>query len=193
MTSIQSEEERWLLAMRRGDEDALGRIITKYTAYVGTVVWNIVRGKLGEDEAKEIVSDVFYVLWRNAGKAEPGKLKSYLACIARSRALNALRKTGRFEPLEEDEISLSVPGPEDGAVRREEYRALRRAVDGLDEPDRTIFLRHYYLYQSTGKIAEDMGLNRNTVTTKLRRGRERLKEELRKEGFFHDSEDFGDV
>ena len=193
MKQTQSEEERLILAMRRGDEDALGRIIAQYTAYVGAVVWNIVRSRLREDEAKEIVSDVFYILWRNAGKAEPGKLKSYLACIARSRALNALRRAGRFEPLEEDAIALSVPGPEDGAVRREEYRALRRAVDGLGEPDRTIFLRHYYLYQSTGQIAEDMGINRNTVTTKLRRGRERLKEELRKEGFFHDAEDFGDV
>ena len=66
-------------------------------------------------------------------------------------------------------------------------------MDSLGEPERSIFLRHYYLYQSTGQIAEDMGINRNTVTTKLRRGRERLKEELRKEGFFHDAEDFGDV
>lgn len=183
MPKTLSAEERLVRAMGRGDEDALGEIITQYTAYVGAIVWNIVQGKLGEDDAKEIISDVFYTLWQNAGKVEPGRLKGYLAAIARSRALNALRRAGREAPLEEDAITLTLPGPEDEAMRREEYAALRRAVDGLGEPDRSIFLRHYYLYQSVSEIGAALGINRNTIMTKLRRGRERLRTELEKGGF----------
>ncbi len=178
-----------LSALRRGDEEALGRLIEGYTPYVGTVVWNIVKGKLDESEAKAIVSEVFYSLWRNADKAQPDKLKAYLGSIARSRALNALRRSGRELALEEDLLELPVPGPEDELLRRELYAALRRCVDALPEPDRTIFIRHYYYYHSAREIGAALGLNVNTVSTRLRRGRLRLRRELEEGGCFIGKED----
>lgn len=56
----------------------------------------------------------------------------------------------------------------------------RRAVDGMGEPDREIFLRHYYYCQSVADIAAALDMNANTVKTRLRRGRERLRAELSK-------------
>lgn len=179
--SAQRNEEALLRAMRHGDEAALGEIIDQYTAYVGTIVWNIVKGKMDRDDAKEIVSDSFYVLWQNAQKVQSGKLKGYLGSIARSRSLNALRRAGWDEALEDDVLTLSVPGPEDEAMRRAEYAALRRSLDALGEPDRSIFIRHYYYCQSAREIAQALGSNVNTIHTRLRRGRERLKAELEQE------------
>ena len=60
----------------------------------------------------------------------------------------------------------------------------RSALDEMGEPDRTIFIRHYYFCRSAREIGEELGINRNTVTTKLRRGRERLRAQLEKEGYF---------
>ena len=174
-------DEALVRAMQRGDEDALGELIERYTAYVGTVVWNIIKGKLSESDAKELVADRFFVLWQNARKVQPGKLRAYLGSIARSRALNALRKSGWDEPLEDDHIQLQTPGPEDEAMRQAEYAALRRSLDALGEPDRSIFIRHYYFHQSAREIAQALGSNVNTIHTKLRRGRERLKAELEQE------------
>ena len=171
-----SQDARFIEAMRQGEEEALGRLIERYTAYVGTIVWNIVRGKLDESDARALISEVFYALWCNADKAEPDRLKAYLGSIARSKALNALRRAGREVSLEEDILQLQVPGPEDEAMRRAAYAALRRSLDALPEPDRTIFIRHYYYYQSAREIGAELGLNVNTVSTRLRRGRQRLRQ-----------------
>ena len=55
---------------------------------------------------------------------------------------------------------------------------VRLAVTRLGEPDREIFLRHYYYAQTVTEIGRIMGLNESTIKTKLRRGRMRLKELL---------------
>ena len=192
MSYTGSGDDALVRAMQQGDQEALGRLIDRYTAYVTAIVWHIVQGKLDESECKALVSDSFYTLWCNARKAEPGKLKAYLGSIARSKALNALRQTGRAPlPLEEDALEPTLPGPEDELTRREEIRALYRALDHLSEPDRSIFIRHYYYYQSAREIGQSMGINLNTIHTKLRRGREALRRELTEGGFCHEQNHIG--
>ena len=157
----------------------------RYSAYVSTIVWNILQGKLSKSDAEEVVSDVFYTLWTNADKVKPRKLKGYLSVIARRRALNALRDRKQEElPLEDEIVSLPVSGPEDASIRREEYAALRQTVDELPEPDRTIFIRHYYFCQKTSEIAKATGIHVSTVKMKLKRGRERLQRDLTEGGYF---------
>lgn len=184
MPKRDTPDDRLVQKMRRGDEDALCEIIDRYSAYVGAVVWNIVGGALDASDGAEIVTMVFYTLWKNADRVRPGRLKGYLSSIARSRALEALRGAGREVSLEEDILEPELPGPEDEVQRREEYAALRRALESLPEPDYTIFIRHYYLYQSTYEIARVMELSVNTVQSKLRRGRQALRRELEKGGYF---------
>lgn len=177
-------EDCLVRAMQAGDEDALHTIIDRYTPYVGAIVLNICCGRLDQADAAALVSDIFYTLWLNAEKICPGRLKGYLSAIARSRTLNALRKQGRELSLEDDCISIFSPAPDEELERREEYAALRRALDTMPEPDRSIFIRHYYLCQPAPDIAAIMNVNVNTVYTKLRRGREKLREELMKGGYF---------
>ena len=184
MSNTAIRDDALIEGLRRGDERALEQIIERYTAYVWTVVWNIVQGTLDRADAKSIVSDVFYTLWKNAPKLWPWRLKGYLSSIARSRAVDALRQAKQELTLEEDIIEIPVSGPETDAIRQEEYAALRRAVQSLPEPDREIFLRHYYLYQKVSDIAAVMDINVNTVKTKLRRGRDILRRELTEGGYF---------
>ena len=50
----------------------------------------------------------------------------------------------------------------------------------MEEPDREIFLRHYFYCQGVAEIALALDMNTNTVKTRLRRGREKLRRELTK-------------
>lgn len=184
MPNATAMDDRLVEAMQNGNQSALGSIIQEYTAYVGTIVWNIVKDDLSRADAEEIISDVFGALWYNADKVREGKLKSYLSAIARRRSLNALRRARQDLPLEDDVIQIPTEGPEDDSIRQEEYEALRRTVDELPEPDRTIFIRHYYFYQKTAEIAEALGINVSTVQMKLWRGRDRLRRELTEGGYF---------
>ena len=188
MPKVINLDDRLIEAMQDGDESALSKVIQRYTAYVGTIVWNIVGGRLNEDDTKEIVSDVFYTLWKNSAKVRKGKLKAYLSSISRSRALDALRRSKQEISIEEDDIEIPVSGPEDEVVHAELYAALREALNALPEPDRTIFIRHYYYYQKTNVIAEQLGMNAKTVQTKLCRGRETLRRVLTEGGYFIEQE-----
>ena len=184
MPRVVSLDDRLVQEIREGDQAALSRIIDRYTAYVSTIVWNIVQDRLTKPDVEEIVSDVFLTLWRSADKVRKGKLKGYISVIARRRAVNALRGSKRDVPLENDELPFTAPGPEEEYLRQMEYEALRRTVDELPEPDRTIFIRHYYCFQKTADIAAALGIHVSTVQQKLSRGRERLRRALSEGGYF---------
>lgn len=60
---------------------------------------------------------------------------------------------------------------------------MRAALEMLEPSDRELFVRHYYYGQTVEKAAEEMGMNRSTAKTRLRRGREKLKRQLEREGY----------
>ena len=76
-----------LSRLRQGDEEALGWLIERYSAYVGTIVQNILRDSMSQADVEEVTSDVFFALWRSSQQAEPLYLKGYLGRIARNMAL----------------------------------------------------------------------------------------------------------
>lgn len=175
-------DETILRRLRDRDPAGLEALMDRYLPYVSAVVWNILRGCMTPEDGEEVASDVFYAAWEQAGQLKPEHVKSWLGAVARHKAKNKLRQRGRTLPLEED--ALDLPGPDDpaGDLEREEERArVRRAVFSLPDPDREIFLRHYYYAQSVKEISAALALNESTVKTKLRRGRFRLKELLTKE------------
>ena len=154
----------------------------RYLPYVSAVVWHILRNAMPAEDGEEIVSDVFLAAWGRPEALRPGAVKAWLGAVARHKAKNKLRQRGRTLPLEDDMIDIPGPGDPAGEVERAEEQALvRRALQSLGEPDREIFLRHYYYAQSVKEVADAMRLNESTVKTRLRRGRFKLKELLTKE------------
>lgn len=180
---MNAKNERKLLQrLRRGETAALEEIISFYTPYLFAVVTNVLGGALGPEDAEEIVSDSFVALWRAKESISGEYLKAYLAAIARNRARDRLRSLRVSETLEEDIPIAEASGPEYQALVAELSLLARQAVETLDEPDREIFKRHYFLYQKTDDIARAMGINAATVRTRLRRGREKLKAYLSERG-----------
>lgn len=186
MPNCVPSDDALVSAMCGGREDALEQIIDRYAAYVGTIVRHIVHPPMDESDVSEIIADVFYLLWCSAGKIQEGRLKGYLSVLARRRALNALRGRRESLPLECDWIQIPCPGPEDETIRQAEYAALRQTLLCLPEPDKTIFLKHYFLYQKTGEIARELGIPVSTVKSKLQRGRKALRRSLTEGGYFID-------
>ena len=155
------EEREALKRLKHREEDALAWFIDRYTAYVSTIVSNILGPAAASADLEAIASDVFFAFWTHAKEIRPGKAKAYLGSIARNKAKESTRKTGRELPLEDDMLVISSGTPE-----------------------REIFLRYYYFYQPVSTIAEEMGLEPANVKTKLFRGRKKLKEVLEKGGYF---------
>ena len=152
--------------------------IDAYTPYVTTIIHNIIGDCMDMADVEEVASDVFFALWENAGKVIAPK--GYLGTVARNKAKNKLRELGYDLPLEEQYLVLETDGPETQIEKRELSRSVKRAVLKMPEPEREIFLRHYYYCQKLEAISGEMNIPLSTVKTKLRRGRARLGRELKK-------------
>ena len=177
------KDARLLRRLQNGESAALGEIMEFYTPYVAAIVRNIIDPPLQEEDVEEVVADVFLSLWKNAADIEDGKLRPWLAAVTRNRAKDKLRALHLNLPLEDDALELVAEGPETEAVQ-----ATKEAVDSLGEPDRSIFLRYYYLYQKTDAIAAAMGIKPSIVRNRLSRGREKLKTRLVERGLCYEAE-----
>ena len=184
---LDLDEKELLRRIRKGDTDALQQIIDGYSGYVYAIVKNIIQPPLQPEDIEEVVSDVFLRLWEKAETVDADRLRSWLAAVTRNRAKDKLRALHLSLPLEEDALDCAVEGPEEDALRREAGRIAREAVESLPEPDRSIFLRFYYLYQKTGDIAAALHMKPAAVRARLSRGRERLKAMLEERGIGHEA------
>ena len=172
-------EAKALRALKRGDSSGLEWFIDRYTSYVAAVVNNIIGVTHPREDIEEVVSDAFVALWRNAERIKGDGARAYLARIARNKAVDVLRSGGEISfPLEEDAVELPAPGPEDELSDACDRRAVQEAVLAMPWPEREIFVRHYFYFQRVADIAEAMHIPENTVKTKLRRGREKLRRVL---------------
>lgn len=171
-------EEKALTLMRQKDTAGLSWFITRYTGYVSAIVWNIVGSHLTRQDAEEIVADVFLTLWQCCQYPQTDRVKAYLGSIARSRAIDRLRKH-KIEPsLEYDRLELSADGPEEFILTQETHARLRQAMEDMPPIYREIFIRHYYYYQTAAAIGKDMGLKPDLVRQRLKRGRDFLRHYL---------------
>ena len=175
-------DEQMLHQIQARQQDSMETFMNKYYRYVYTVIANILGTSGGQQDIEELAQDAFYSVWNHAGDISPRKLKAYLGTTARNRAKSWLRSHKEL-PMALDTVEIPDPGDslEDAAVQAELCRKLRQAISRMRPKDREIFLRHYYYLQNTAEIAELMNMPRNTVLTRLARGRKILKKTLSKE------------
>ena len=169
-------EANALKQLQNGSEKALEWFIKTYTPYVTTVIRNIVGDNMSTGDIEELASDVFFKLWENAEKVHSPK--GFLGTVARNLAKSKCRRLGFSLPLEEDVLVIDEISPETVVEKKELRRAVRLAVLGMPLPDREIFLRYYYYFQTMEVISKEMDINLSTVKTKLRRGKIRLRDAL---------------
>ena len=176
-------EQIMLKKIRDRDPAGLEALMDRYTPYVSAIVWNILRFSMQPEDAEEVVSDVFLAAWNQAEDLQLGKIKAWLAGVARNTARKKLRNIDQELPLEEDILELPEQAGLESALEKTEERFLVNwAVNDLPEQDREVFLRHYYYAQTVQEISKEMTLNESTIKTKLRRGRTKLKETLTRWG-----------
>lgn len=169
--------------LKRGDRLALNRAMDAYTPYLSTVVWNAMGPAARPEDVEEVVSDAFLTLWSRRDSLRPEQgLKSWLAAVARNRAIDRLRAAPPASlPLDEAE-AVDGSSPEDELERRTFADTLRRAVESLPPPDDQLVLRFYYEEERLKDIARDLGLSVPTAKSRLCRARRKLKEILEKGG-----------
>lgn len=174
-----------VMRLQQQDESALEEIIREYTPYVSTIIYNVSKGRLSVSDMEETTADVFITLWKNSGRVRADTLKGYIAAIAKSRAKDKIRSvSGKSAVVDIEDAELADEYTLSDTVDSKELnRDIEDAVNTLGEPDREIVIRYYYYYQTTKKISDILGMNADTVKTKLRRARTKLRAALEERGY----------
>lgn len=168
--------------------EGLQALMATYQAYVGTIIRNITRSSLSEQDVEELTADTFFAVWQTTDKLQAGKVRAYLAAIARNKAKSRLRSLSETIPLEEEAILLETADLEQEVEHTLLSEALQDTITTLSATDRDILIRYYYYYQRIPEIAEELQLSVSAVKVRLHRARKKLKQLLIERGYVYETE-----
>lgn len=181
----ESRLRGWITQISRGDEQALGHL---YDATLGRVYGMALRITRNPQAAEEVAEDVFWQVWRQARRfdAARGNALTWLLTIARTRALDSLRRKDEAHAHPEPETLIAAEESKEGdpqdlleAVQRD--HRLHAALATLDALPRELLALAFFRGLTHEEIAANTGLPLGTVKSHIRRALAALKSALANE------------
>lgn len=148
-------------------------------------VWRSARRLGVADRAlDDAVQDVFIVVHRRLGEFEGrSSLKSWIFGIARRVAHDHRRRSSRKdrgEALPETIADGDTLSPLESVQKAQAVRLLHELLDSLDDDKREVFILAELEQMSVPEIAEAIGVNLNTVYSRLRAARQGFEQAIRR-------------
>lgn len=172
-------------------EQALVLLAKKFGAGLHRLAMNILGN---HPDAEESVNDTYLALWNTIPPEKPDPLTAYVYRVGKNTALKKLRENTAQKRDSRYDVSLDeLAGCVAGCSLEDEFdarllgRAINRFLDKQTEQNRIIFLRRYWFGDSVKEIAALYTMTPGSVSVRLSRLRESLKEQLTKEGFFDEA------
>ena len=171
------------------NEKAIDAMLLAYGKYCRYIAMRILEN---EQDADEILNDVWLCAWNSIPPQHPKPLKGYLGALARNLAINramqnrAQKRAGQTA-LCLDELAECVPDDGSALDPAEQVHlrdTLNAFLSSLPQKTRRIFLGRYWYNTPLRDLADTYGMRENAVANLLLRTRKKLKQALEKEGFF---------
>ena len=167
-----------------GDEAAFAELVNKYQKPVHTLAWR----KIGDFHiAEDITQDTFLKVYQRLHTLkDPNQFSGWLYVITANLCATWLRKKRiQTQPLEDTEITMIQEDAYSQHVTEERSKtavaaqreAVKKLLAKLKESERTVMTLHYLGEMTVAEISRFLGVSVNTIKTRLRRARNRLKEE----------------
>ena len=165
----------------KNNELDLEKIINEYSSYTATIINNMAKNSLNNEDKEEIVSEVFFILWKNKNKLDINKdLSAYVAGITRNVVKEYLRKIKvnfNIADYENSLYSYDKIDLFDNSV--EEISKITKKLENMKEIDKKVFLDFYYSSKSIKNIAKEQKISEFSVKQRLYRIRNKIKREVR--------------
>jgi RNA polymerase sigma-70 factor (ECF subfamily) len=187
-----AEDAARIQQVARGDLAAFRVLFARYYPRV----YAFVRRRLSDPgQTEDIVAEVFFELWRSAGRYRgEARPSTFLCGIAHFKCLSALRaerrhkrasvKTVDMKALERVEDPSSAP---DELESREQIRHVRQALSLLPEGQREVVELAFVDGLAYAEIADRLGVAEGTVKTRVARARAHLRRFLSRPRSMEDS------
>ncbi len=178
-------KKREIWQYKNNDNLDLEKVIDEYNAYVYTIIKNMARDNLSKEDIEEIVSDTFFILWKNKEKLDDEKLlSSYIAGIVRNlvkeklRVININFDISDYENVIHDTIKLDML-----CEQREKISNIESIVKQMKKQDILIFNLFYYSSMKISDISNKLNISELNVKSRLHRIRKKIKKEFLKGGY----------
>lgn len=167
------------------------RAIAELSAKYGNVCNKIAKNILNNiRDAEECVNDAYLGAWNTIPPQNPNPLLTYICRIVRNLSIkkyhaNTSVKRNSFYDAALDELEECISSPEsiDAEISAKELTLMiDNFLDTLDAESRILFVRRYWYSYSISELAEQFNLKSNTVSVRLSRIRNKLRNYLKKEG-----------
>ena len=168
----------------QGDQDAFSALVRKYQKGAHALAWR----KIGDFHiAQEITQDAFLTAYKKLGTLRNhNAFAGWLYVIVARLSSDWLRRNRLpMESLDADnanavdKVSYSQYVAEEQATEADETRreVVKELLKKLPESERTVITLHYLGEMTIKAVSEFLGVSPNTVKSRLRRARNRLKKE----------------
>jgi len=172
-----------IAAMARGDHNALSELYDSTVGKVHGLVRAIVANAA---DAEEVTCDVYTQAWQTAANYDParGNVVAWLLAIARSRALDCLRRTrSKLRIFSEASPDSDHPAadavehrsPEHTLAAFQSCSVVRSALEQLSPERRRLVSLAFFEDLTHSEIAELTGLPMGTIKSHLRRAMHSLR------------------
>ena len=177
-----AQMQTWVAAIAMHDEQALENLYEATLTRVYGVALRITRNP---QAAEEVSEDVYWQVWREAPRfdAQRGNVIAWLLMMARSRALDYLRKQDDVELCEEPELLLGEEpardgDPQDLLIATQHNRLLNQALEQLEPVQRQLVALAFFRGLTHDEITSCTGMALGTVKSHIRRALKQLHEVL---------------
>ncbi len=170
-------DEDLIMQIATGDRLALEALYVRHRVKLYRFLLRLANN---ETAAEDIVSDVFFDVWQQAGRFEARSTAStWLFAIARFKALSAKREHQHLE-LGPDEAMIEDPSddPESLMQKADKGKIIQRCLKLLSSSHREVIDLVYYHEKSIKEVGEILCIPENTVKTRMFHARKRLSELL---------------
>lgn len=163
--SIQ-QEQHLLYALSQSDEDAFAEIYKKYWKLLHDIAYK----RLGdEDQAKDVVQDIFVGLWDQRENLAIDNLKAYLQTAARYQVYNLIAKQKvndtYFKYLSSFETYFGAA--DQNVIYSELQEKFGLVLKNMPIKRRAVFALRYEEGMTTQAIAEKLQITQKTVQNQL--------------------------
>lgn len=169
--------------MANMDERSLKRFVESYSSDLLYYARYLVHSK---EEAEEIVSDVFFEVWKNRDKIhELRNEKVWLLTVTHNKAISYLRKKEHsVSPVSWDDVGehafqTELQTPDEKLISQEEMNRINKIINNLPPRCRQVFVLakiEKLLYKD---IAEILGISVKTINIHVAKALEQISEALK--------------
>ncbi|WP_158667683.1 RNA polymerase sigma factor [Bradyrhizobium guangdongense] len=176
---VYDEDSELLDRLATGDEVAFRMLVERHIDRSYAIALRIVGNAA---DAEDVVQDSMLKIWSHRGRWQHGRAKfsTWLYRVISNRCID-LRRKPRTENVEAvPEVADSQPGAVELIERNELNDMLELAMQRLPEQQRIAVILSYHENMSNGEIAQVMDTTVAAVESLLKRGRQQLRQLLRK-------------